>query len=122
MKLIITSFDLILSIFIFSSVFTFFLYSVITDFNILFNTINQFSNTLLINSKIQNIIFLTKNIKRPNEFIKNLLKSYTIKFISFNAIALNPIVSHNFYSRYYLIRTISNNNRISLLVIKNETK
>lgn len=132
MKLFIVSFDLILSIFIFSSVFTFFLYFIVTDFNVLFNILNQFSDTLSINSKIQSILFLTKNQNLPYVFAETLFEPYNAEFIPFNLISVNQILtnssfnsslnpSNNIY-QHYTVRTIDISNKIFLLVIKNETK
>ena len=119
MKLIIASIDMLIAVFILSSVFAYFIYFMGSGLSTMLKSLYYSSYNLAISAKIQGIVFLTESSGIGEIDSLRLFATYNAMLVPFNA--LNNSTSLSSQCRCNgLSRIITINNRQYRVVINNE--
>ncbi len=120
MNLIIVSIDLIIGIFVMSSIFTYFIYFTSSGFNAGLGSLNKFSKILTLNAHTQNFILLAEDSGIDQKQATSLFASYNAVIIPFNPFnPFNGIQNNNSLNTDYFSRIISIQGNEYRLVVSN---
>ncbi len=119
MKIIIASIDMLIAIFVLSSVFTYFLYFIGSGLNAMLKSLYNSAYNLAISAKIQSVIFLTESSGIGKMDTLRLFATYNVVLMPFNALNNNTSLSQQCKCKE-LSRIITIDSRQYRVVINDE--